>query len=87
MPACPYPCRGQLLGLEASGSAERSLLKEFYRCDEAEREAGSHGLFQELGREEASREIQRISRVLQTEQPPQSYDFLCRTFLFSSSTE
>eukprot|EP00439_Symbiodinium_sp_Y106_P041365 s1099_g5.t1 len=56
--------------------------EEFYSSDDG---SGSHGLFQELSREEASREIRRISRFLQQEQQPEPYAFLCRTFLFGST--
>ncbi|CAE7362609.1 Capn15 [Symbiodinium microadriaticum] len=60
-----------------------SRAEEFYTSDDG---SGSHGLFQELSREEASREIRRISRFLQLEQQPEPYAFLCRTFLFGSSS-
>ncbi|CAE7386954.1 Lmf1 [Symbiodinium sp. CCMP2456] len=57
--------------------------EEFYTSDDG---SGSHGLFQELSREEASREIRRISRFLHQEQQPEPYPFLCRTFLFGGSS-
>lgn len=46
-------------------------------------EADSHGLFQQLSLEEARRELQRISDFCQQEDPPELFDYLCRTFLFS----
>lgn len=35
------------------------------------------------GLEEARRELQRISDFCQQEDPPELFDYLCRTFLFS----
>ncbi|CAE7513255.1 trmB [Symbiodinium natans] len=60
--------------------------EDFYESTEegGQGGVGSHGLFQELSREEASREIQRISHFLNQEQPPEPYSFLCRTFLFGT---